>query len=174
MSTVKSFFSFSILLVCLSLSAQDIYKRKAIYGEVGGSGVFGSINYDFRFNPGRNDGIGMRIGGSFIPGVVVIPIELNNLIGKNRIALEYGGGVTAAYFYDNTLIDLTLEDQFENFGVIAFGKVGVRYTPVDNGLFLNFNYYAMVNHEGLIPVWLGLGIGYSWKKGWEPKKESIR
>lgn len=110
----------------------------------------------------------MRIGGSFLPGAIVIPIELNNLIGKKRIALEYGGGVTAAYFYDLAGIDLTLEDQFEDFGVIAFGKVGVRYTPVDNGLFLNFNYYAMVNNQGLIPVWLGLGIGYSWKKAFDP------
>ncbi|MDE5423986.1 hypothetical protein L3073_17360 [Ancylomarina sp. DW003] len=63
----------SLLLVLLFLStidgfAQEKTKRRAVYTELLGSAVIGSVNYDFRFKPG-NDGLGMRMGFSYLPDV---------------------------------------------------------------------------------------------------------
>ena len=149
-----------------SVQSQDIFKRKAIYAELLGSGIFASINYDFRFWP-ENDGLGMRIGISGAPSVIIFPVEINDLIGKKRFAFEYGIGLTAAIFTSSVSANLTFNNDSQKFGVIAFGKAGFRFTPKDNGLFFNLNWNPLVNIEGVRLGWFGMGIGYSWKQSIE-------
>jgi len=136
-------------------NSQDTFKRKVVYTEVFGSGGYGSINYDIRFKPG-NDGLGFRIGIGVFPSTIVIPIGINGLIGKKRFAFEYGTGLSAA-FYTGLIED--------NFGLTGFVKAGIRYTPVDKGLFLNLNWNPFITPVGPFLGWFGFGIGYSWKHG---------
>lgn len=130
---------------------------------MGGSGVIWAINYDFRFKPG-NDGLGMRTGFAYVPDVLVLPIELNGLIGKNRIAFEYGAGISAAIYLNNVSNDLAFSNGNENLGYILFAKAGIRVTPRKNGLFFNFHWNPLVNSVETRWAWFGLGVGYSWNK----------
>lgn len=154
-----------LILITFSFKgfSQDAFKRRAVYAELLGSGIIASLNYDFRFKPG-NDGLGFRVGVGGLPSAIVFPIGINGLLGKKRFAFEYGAGITAAIITGPITQNLTFNNDSEKFGIIGFAKAGVRYTPTDNGLFLNLNWNPMVNREGLILGWFGLGIGYSWKK----------
>jgi hypothetical protein len=153
----------SFIFIINEGKGQDIYKRKAIYGELLGSGIFGSINYDFRFLP-RNDGLGLRVGLGALPSGIVFPLEINGLVGENRFAFEYGAGISAAIITGPISQNLTFNNGLNRTGFIGFAKAGIRYTPKDNGLFLNLNWNPLLNIEGITLGWFGLGIGYSWKK----------
>jgi hypothetical protein len=140
--------------------SQDTSRRRAIYGELLGSGIFGSVNYDFRFLPG-NDGLGMRLGVGAIPSGIVFPVGFNGLLGEKRIAFEYGAGVSVGILTGAISENLTFNNGSETIGFIGFAKAGIRYTPSNNGLFLNFNWNPLLNTEGLTLGWFGLGIGYT-------------
>lgn len=152
-----------LLFISFHLFSQENSKRQAVYLEVLGSGVIGSINYDFRFKPG-NDGLGMRAGFGYVPDVLVFPIGLNGLIGKKRVAFEYGSGISAAVFLRSVSNDLSFSSGTDHLGFIWFGKAGIRITPKNNGVFFNFNWNPLINKEETRWAWFGLGIGYGWKK----------
>lgn len=138
-------------------------KRKVVYAELMGAGVIGSVNYDFRFSPG-NDGLGMRIGCGYVPDVLTFPLEMNGLIGKRRIAFEYGAGISAGVFLKSVGNKESFATGIESIGYIGFAKAGLRITPKNNGLFFNFNWNPIINAEETRWIWFGLGIGYSWNK----------
>lgn len=154
---------FTFLLISINVFSQENLKRQVAYVELVGSGVFGSVNYDFRFKPG-NDGLGMRTGLGYVPDVLVIPIGLNGLVGKNRIAFEYGAGVSASVFFKSKSGNQTFSSGINNLGFIGFAKAGIRVTPKNNGLFFNINWNPMINTDEIRWIWFGIGIGYSWKK----------
>ncbi|WP_167616953.1 hypothetical protein [Maribellus sediminis] len=158
----KLTFSTLVLLCFFSISfAQETSKRQAIYVELGGAAFMGSVNYDFRFKPG-NDGLGARFGLGYVPDVLIVPMELNGLVGKNRVAFEYGVGISAAYFTEkHNSGNQTFRDDDSRFGIIFHGKAGIRITPANNGLFFNFNCTPLINTEET-RLWFGLGLGYSW------------
>ena len=150
-----------LLLLSLSLLSQEKSRRQAVYLELLGSGVIGSVNYDFRFKPG-DDGLGMRMGFGYVPDVLVIPIGLNGVIGKNRVSFEYGFGISAAVFLENKSNDLTFANNVDNLGFIGFGKMGVRIRPKNKGLFFNLHWNPLINTVETWWPWFGMGIGYSW------------
>ena len=141
---------------------QEDLKRKSIYLELGGSGIIGSVNYDFLFKPG-NDGLGMRVGLGFVPNTIVVPIGLNGLIGKKKVAFEYGAGISAAFIFAD-VDNLTFNFGSDHFGFIGYGKVGMRISPKENGVVFNIHWNPVITAEKLRLLWFGLGIGYSWKK----------
>lgn len=63
-----------------------------------GSAVIGSVNYDFRFKPG-NDSLGMRMGFSYLPDVLIFPVGVNGLVGKKQVAFEYGTGLQLQFIW---------------------------------------------------------------------------
>ncbi len=153
----------TLVLLCLfTISfAQETTKRQAVYTELGGAAVLGSVNYDFRFKPG-NDGLGARVGFGYVPDVLVLPLELNGLIGKNKVAFEYGAGISVAWFTDEQNTgNQTFRSDDSRLGFIYHGKVGIRLTPLDNGFFFNFNCTPLINTEET-RLWFGIGLGYSW------------
>jgi hypothetical protein len=161
MQSKKTTLVLIFLLVSLSLFSQENSKRQAVYLELLGSGVIGSVNYDFRFKPG-NDGLGMRMGFGYVPDVLVFPIGLNGVIGKNRVSFEYGAGVSAAVFLEKKINDLTFSNGVDNFGFIGFGKMGIRIRPKNRGVFFNLHWNPLINTVETRWAWFGLGIGYSW------------
>lgn len=153
--TLAMFCLFSIAL------SQQTTKRQAVYAELGGASFIGSVNYDFRFKPG-NDGLGARLGLGYVPDVIILPLELNGLIGKNKIAFEYGAGISVAYFTENhNTGNQTFRNGNSRVGFIYYGKTGIRITPANNGFFFNFNCTPLTNTEET-RLWFGIGLGYSW------------
>jgi hypothetical protein len=89
-NTMKNLFP-AIIIFLLSISAfaqtdQSPLPTKAIYVELGGAGLPYSFNYDFRFDPTKQEGWGMRVGlGGFTTtneSFFSAPIMLNRLYGK--------------------------------------------------------------------------------------------
>lgn len=160
---IKMLTSLTLAMFCLCTIAlsQQTRKRQAVYAEIGGAAVLGSVNYDFRFKPG-NDGLGARIGFGYVPDVLVFPLELNGLIGKNKVAFEYGAGISTAYFTQNhNSGNQTFRNENSRLGVIFHGKAGIRITPANNGFFFNFNCTPQMNTLDT-RLWFGMGLGYSW------------
>jgi hypothetical protein len=168
MRTLKKYPGFAIALLIIlflpfGLPAQSNGKNKVVYAELLGAGVFGSVNYDFRFKPG-SEGLGMRIGAGMVPDVLIIPIEINGLMGKKRLALEYGLGTSAGIFLEEKPGDQTFSSGLNGLGFVGYAKVGLRLRPKNNGLMMNLNWTPMINTDEIWAVWFGLGIGYSWNK----------
>lgn len=156
-----------LLTVCLfvtfSVFGQDQLKRHAVYAELGGSAFIGSVNYDFRFHPG-NDGAGMRVGFGYVPDVLIFPIGLNGVLGKNRVAFEYGAGLSAAVFVNNSDLYSFSEQVAPRFGYLFYGKAGIRITPENSGFFCSLHWNPLINANETMWGWVGLGLGYSWNK----------
>lgn len=152
------------VLFCTFLFAQTetSTKRKAVYAEFLGSGVFGSVNYDFRFTE-KNNGLGLRIGAGMVPDVLVIPVEINGLAGRKKVVFEYGLGISNGLFLNNKHGNDTFPSGISRLGFLGYAKAGFRLQPKNDGLFFNFNWNPIINKEEIRWLWFGIGIGYSWK-----------
>lgn len=69
---------------------------KAFYGEIGGSGLLFSANYDSRFK--GSNGLGFRLGiggaGGTGGGILTVPVGLNYITGAGPSHFEFGVSVT--------------------------------------------------------------------------------
>lgn len=79
------------------LHGQELKKRQSVYLELGGNGLFTSVNYDYQLT--KKPGLGIRAGIGFYklaPFELTIPIGLNYLfeIEENKSYMEVGFGAT--------------------------------------------------------------------------------
>jgi hypothetical protein len=118
MKTKSIYLSCLFVFLYINLKAQNTtdtltFKKPTmiIDGQLFGSGIFMSVNYDTRFKPG-NKGLGFRGGLGFAFGGT-IPLSINYLIGNNnkRSFLEIGAGFTC-YVPSNSGWDLYSEISF--------------------------------------------------------------
>jgi hypothetical protein len=89
---MKTHFLMLTFLCCTALLFAQ--RASSIFLELGGNGVFYSVNYDTRFADTPN-GLGMKIGGAVMYGNdagYFVPVSLNYLIGRQKHFLEVGGG----------------------------------------------------------------------------------
>ena len=158
----KKILFISLVTLCsVNVTAQH---RKLSYIELGGSSIFGSINYDMRFSSNVNDGLGARIGfggtfGTFdTDRIYTAPIGVNYVYGKGRNGLLIGVNSVLAFNGE----DVKKPSDFKS--VIFSADIGYRFTPKDNGLSFQATYSPLFNTvDGNMPFWIGAGIGYSWK-----------
>lgn len=186
---------YPLLLVLLVLSSttyaqekSDTSRNKTIFAELAGSGLAViSANFDIRFNKGRSDGLGMRvgIGGGSIRSsdyiivdsstkteIFSIPLEVNYIIGENRFAFEMGCSLTYASITDDYRSQLfgmvTNTHESENV-LVTYVPVGIRLKPLQkNGFVLKLNVGPVFNYsapnlfsEENVEIWGGLAVGYS-------------
>lgn len=151
---------FALLISSLVSNAQ--YK-KFVFLEGGGSGVLVNAVYDMRITKNQNNGIGFRlgIGNTFytedIKGATTIPIGINYLLGKNKSFLILGANTTFGIF-DKNLKDRTVKH------IVPSLEVGYRFVPQKRGFGFQVTYTPLFNTvDGLKPIYLGIGLGYSWK-----------
>ena len=152
------------LTVFLSLLTFSIFAQhqKFVYIEGGGSGVLLNANYDMRFKKDTRSGLGFKagIGNSFYledGSATTLPLGINYLIGKNKSALLLGANTTFAFFGKET-------SKFNTSGYIPSLEIGYRYTPLKKGFSFQATYNPLFNTvDGFKAVWLGIGLGYSWK-----------
>lgn len=156
----KSAFAFAFLLLTLTGFAQqhsESFDRKnAVYVELGGSGVWYSVNYEYRTPIQVNKRF--ALGG----GISVIPVENSNLIGivsanylsgqKNIFEL----GISPAYI-------------FTNFEFLISARIGYRYES-SKGLLFRVGFspvygeFSLAGHgdggKAVLP-WGYLSVGYT-------------
>ncbi len=189
---MKTFISVLILFfICLSAIAQsEEYKvpSKSIYVELGGAGLPYSFNYDFRFDPSKIEGWGMRVGlGGYTTSnesFFSAPIMANRLFGKGIHYFEVGIGATFfafdnknqsycsnGYYDQNTgqFICQSYEDSNYSFildvdgspSVMGTMNFGYRRIPMDGGFTWKINLNPIFNNNGFWPLYAGLGFGYA-------------
>jgi hypothetical protein len=144
--------------------------RNAVYTELGGPGLWLSVNYDRRFKP-TNDGWGWHagIGSNFgtQPTGVTIPVGVNWLGGHKGNFIEFGAG---AAWFNLTGLDFNHRYNFGNHNKTWSQDVhspmgnltlGYRRQPKHGGLNLRAGITEFVGAgtAGLIP-YFGLGYGF--------------
>jgi hypothetical protein len=165
----------------------DIHRNKSLFIEAGGSGVaMLTANFDFRFNKGRNDGLGMRVGiggessktepllgeGETSTKLFTIPLEVNYILGEKRFSFEIGYSLTYVSESKNSRFRLfnpgyTSENESGNF-IVSYIPVGCRLKPKKDGFMLKFNVGPLWNYSAAnifsddkIQFWAGFALGYS-------------
>ncbi|GAC1300287.1 MAG: hypothetical protein NVSMB24_00550 [Mucilaginibacter sp.] len=138
-------------------------RAEDIFFEIYGPGLTISGNYDTRFTR-RRDGLGMRIGvgydGSNNSGVVMLPVQVNYLIGKNTKFLELGVGVTLLSANDDGLPFNSKGTSDLTIGTMTFGY---RYQPVNSGFTFRVSLNELFNNANFIP-YAGVSFGYCFRK----------
>ena len=93
------FLFLSFLIFCCSsfLFGQSISKRQSVYFELGGNGLFTSVNYDYQLT--KKPGFGIRAGIGFFstnPFQLTIPVGINYLfeLQPDKSYMELGFGAT--------------------------------------------------------------------------------
>lgn len=142
----------AVALLMLSVSGQLMSQsNKLVTAEIGGEGGLYSLNYDSRLSSGNN-GLGYRIGLSFYEDVLVIPVQLNHLIGNNGKYVEVGGGVS--------LITGVIDFGNGTEGLKAIPTISLKYRsqPVDGGFSWSI---GILSATSILPVWGVVGLGYA-------------
>ncbi len=145
------------------LSAQGLDRRgQAIYVEFAGQGLFYSVNYETRFSR-KTDGLGARVGASYLDGITTIPINLNFLLGKEdkNHFLELGLGLTFIWY-----------DEAEQFGdksikqdIMGATTIMYRYHPRLGKFFFKvgvtpmYGYIDSESSEKQLFPWFGIAFG---------------
>lgn len=180
-----------VLLVLFTISTHsqeksDTNRNKSVFIEFLGSGAtIITANFDIRFNKGRTDGLGMRIGvgggsvsenyiigeGSTKTKTFTVPLEVNYIFGKRKFSFEIGGSITYVSISEDSNFQLfgmyTEEHESENV-IVSYIPIGFRLKPENNGFMLKINIGPILNFSGpnlvsdeTISFWGGLAIGYS-------------
>lgn len=150
-----------------SFSQQDTIKPPSlsapnIFLELGGNGIFLSINYDRRFSKKQN-GLGYRLGVGLIPSldfgiagtstILVIPFGLNYLAGKGSHYFEAGAGGT--FVSGNAEI---LGDDSKGSGIAFVPSLGYRYQPQIRGFTGRAAITPFITGEGTV-ILVGISGG---------------
>lgn len=112
---------FLLFLISTGFSQNDY--RNSVFLEVGGSGYFGSINYERTITKDAN----VRIGFLFISDVVIVPLTMGKLYGHSSHKFELAGGITFAR-NPNEYKD---DEEVTGVYLLLTGFVGYRYQPMN-------------------------------------------
>lgn len=156
----KGFLILLTSFIITNINAQSA--AKTVYAELGGPGL-ASANFDMRFAK-KEDGFGFRVGiggfslssGSDRAGILLIPVGLNYLIGKDqKNYFEVGAGFT--YLSASATDSFDSETFSTSFGNIT---VGYRLAPAKGGFFFKAQITPVFGKGFFIPYYGGIGFGY--------------
>lgn len=135
--------------------------QKAIYGEFLGLGVLYSVNYDMRLSSStKGDGLGIRVGLSSF-GPIVVPLQVNYLLGGPRHFLELGSGVTLA----TKNFDVG-DGTYGSFNASPNSSIGYRFQALNSGFFFKIGadyFYSFAISDDGGTIWPTVGLGYSFR-----------
>ena len=164
--------------------------RKNLFVEVGGNGIAFNVVGETRFKPGAG-GWGIKVGaGGYATSyekLITVPVQLNYLASRNgRDFFEAGIGAGFLHYsdgwpntYTNTVMGpngqlinqtYTYKDEVVNLELDAKNSVygnmtlGYRRQPRDGGIMWGVALTPHFNQNTFWPVWVGLKLGYSFKK----------
>lgn len=175
---MKQLFFALVAVLCCALPATAQTEsfgdrhNKAVFLELGGSGLIYSLNYDMRLNRGRQDGMGFRVGigglggsassggDNVSAGFVAIPLTFNYLLGERRHALELGAGATILTGRAEGSVE---GEFFEGRGTapLAHANIGYRFQSLGNGFTGRVTYTPFIGQG--IGHWVGVSFGVNFK-----------
>jgi len=127
---------------------------KSVYLELGGNGLYITLNYEHFLS----HQLALRAGGMILPsndGAIFFGTLMGNMVmGDGNLCLETGLGL---FIYGGGW------EEFSSSGSIALtGTVGLRYHPKRSGVVLRLGFTPIVASGGVFP-WVGASIGYTFK-----------
>lgn len=154
----KLFFFTSAVLLTIQLSAQNIFKKNTLYGEMGGTGIILSANYERQLT--NQPGFGLHIGIGLGGNKPVIPIGAKYLfdVGNRKSFIEAGTGITLA---EADLLDdiHTIYNNHNPYQAAFIPSIGYRHhTPY--GLMWRINYTPVFSRYRNIPWLAGVSVGW--------------
>ncbi|HSJ09281.1 MAG TPA: hypothetical protein VK928_05185 [Longimicrobiales bacterium] len=161
------------LLPCATRAQEPVEAPAAAYIEVGGAGLFYSLNYEGRFS----DHLTARLGFTFLNmtvfseesgedsqiAVTLLPVMMNVLVGRGNSRLEIGAGPLVAVTgsginrVDRGPASVEFSDDLSLAGVTS--AVGYRYHRPEGGLL--FRATVTPFYSGRAQVWGGLSLGWA-------------
>lgn len=154
---LAAFFS----LLSVILFAQTAAKKNAVYFELGGNGLFTSLNYERQFlqQPDLRLRAGLGIY-SHDPSRLTIPLGIDYLLktGKRSfLDIGFGATYTRADVKLYTIVDHKDPNYVNHNYVNIVPSVGLRH-HTENNLLWRISIAPVINNNGLIPF-LGFSIG---------------
>ncbi len=139
-------------------------KNNVIYFELGGAGVFYTLNYERRFT----EHLSARVGGGYFPvgNVTSVPIGLNYQSGTGAWRMETSMGISYLYIERIMPVIFVSEEDHEqeNFSTVNYTPgIGLRYQPSrfeSRDLFFRVAFTPQVKYNlKRIAPWAGISIG---------------
>ena len=148
-------------------ASQAAAQKNAFYGEVGGQGVFFSLNYDRRITY-TTSGFGVRAGFgynvSFNPAFFSIPVGVYYMAGNEGNFFEAGAGATYVNITNvppGGKVDFAnkdwLGDQKFLFGTLT---VGYRHQPRESHLNFRTGLTPMFGRTVMLIPYLSVGYNF--------------
>ena len=144
------------------LFGQENFKKNNLFLEIGGNGLFTSINYERQLT--KNPGLGLRLGIGYYkrnPFNLTIPMGVDYLLNiyKNKTFLDLGLGITYTKADVKLYVMVDYKDPNyvnENY-LNIIPSLGFRFHTEKN-IMWRISLTPVINHIGFIPF-LGLSIG---------------
>jgi len=154
----------------------NLENNKTFFAEVGGAGILFSANYDQRFTKSRL-GLGYRVGLGFTlvdkanytgtyynyrtSTVGTIPLGLSYIFGKNNNpnTFEVGAGTTIL----TSKASVLNYNEYRESNILGNFTFMYRRQPIDGGFAWRVGFTPIINNDGDIFPFVGLGLGYSFK-----------
>lgn len=169
----KSFYKCSTIgdTTVNNASQKPIKHNNAVFGEVGGNGVYCSINYDRVTKPITPlFKISLRLG--IAPNVEIAPnypiaplIEVNLLLGRNKHYFEMGASSCFFSLKQEIYGKYGYEGTKKSWYTANYIRFGYRFQKPNGGIFLRAGLTPLVGYNefslGSMFLWGGLSVGYS-------------
>ena len=157
---------FSITIINKTFSQVDSIARNQIYLEAGGSGGYGSLNYEYVTHKKNYLMFALRVGigsyhfkdykNNFNPDII-LPLAIYAYYGGNhKIDLGIGESFSNIVQHDN--LDFTPR-RISNFNTIF--SIGYRYQKKTDGIIFRCAYTPIIEYNNHFRNWFGLSFGYS-------------
>jgi hypothetical protein len=149
--------------VPVSKDSTEYFPDAWFYLELGGNGILYSINFEqviFK----KNNVLTARLGMSYFPfwgnSFVVVPFELDYLIGRKRTSLELGVGI-------DFIVESYQGGSSLNFQFVP--RIGFRHYNIEETRYMKIGYTPIIDKGALglesdgvmhLPYWFGIGFGF--------------
>lgn len=158
MKSLTLFLIFFVSVACVN--GQTTFKQNDIYLEVGGSGLFSSINYERQLT--KQPGLGIRLGVGFTPIVgtvfITMPAGINYLFKLKDDKSFIDAGINLILFsnhnegyWDGESITYLIKG-------IAIPNIGYRRHTTKN-LMWRISFTPVITKESGFSPWGGISIG---------------
>ena len=163
--SILAFIYFSNLIVAQSTEKEKRTKN-LVFIEAGGSGGYGSINYEYLAKKINKLKLSVKIGLSsyhlndytnkFNPDII-IPIAINAYYGsKHNIDFGLGQTITNVVYADNSDYQ---PKRTNNFNTNL--SIGYRYQKEAGGIMFKIGYAPIIENNNMFRHWFLLAFGYT-------------
>jgi hypothetical protein len=143
----------SLILSSPLFSQKSIKYKNSIYPEIGGSGIYWSINYERLIYKG----IAIRAGAGSAQKTLTSPILAGNIFGNGRHHFLLMGGITFIHLKNN---QSSLQEFIDNKPICPTAFIGYRYQMPGDRLLFHTGYSPILRESLSHSVGVACGLRF--------------